>query len=301
MDRLTGMEVFVRAIRLGGLSAAGRDLRMSATMAAKHVDALEARIGSPLVHRTTRRLTLTEAGADFFEKAERILLEIRDAEADAAAQAVEISGLLRVSAPATFGVVHIAPLVPAFTALYPDVQLEFGFNDRQVDLLEERWDMAIRIGRLADSSLISRKLLTLRMAVAAAPAYLKKRGAPKRLSDLAQHDCLCRTRLTSTEATTWSFGYDGSIKVLVSGPMQADNGEGLLRAAEAGLGIYYGPRFIAARALQAGTMVELDLESPLSELGSAYALTHPARRPAAKTRAWIEFLMKTLPLSGRNW
>lgn len=254
-----------------------------------------------LVHRTTRRLSLTEAGTDYLERAERILQDVSEAEADATSRSVEIRGLLRVSAPATFGVLHVAPLVPAFHALHPDVRIEFGFNDRHADLLEERWDVAIRIGRLADSGLIARKLASMRMVVAASPAYLGRRGTPRRLDDLADHDCLCRTRLTHAEASTWSFGRDGAIKVAVGGVMQADNDEGLLRAAEAGLGVFYGPRFIAAQALTTGTMVELDLDFPLMELGAAYALTHPTRRPTAKTRAWIDFLVAALPVSARSW
>ena len=131
-DRLTGMDVFVRAIRLGGISAAARDLHMSPAMAAKHLGALEARLGTTLVQRSTRRLSLTEAGADYFEKAERILMEIGEAEAEASSRSITAQGLLRVSAPATFGVLHLASLVPAFSARHPEVTIELGFNDRYV-------------------------------------------------------------------------------------------------------------------------------------------------------------------------
>lgn len=300
-DRLTAMEVFVRAIRLGGLSAAARDLHISPAMAAKHIDALEARLGTTLIHRTTRRLSLTEAGADFLDKTERILLEISEAEAEAASRSVAIEGLLRVSAPATFGVLHIAPLVPAFHALHPGVTIEFGFNDRYVDLLEERWDMAIRIGRLADSSLIARKLAPMRIALCASPAYLAERGTPTRLGDLGDHDCLGYTGVTQAGTSTWSFGPQGDIHVPVRGSMHSNNGEALIRAAMAGQGIVFGPRFIAADALTSGALVEVALDTEPMALGAVYALTHPSRRPAAKTRAWIDFLVKRLPACAGDW
>ena len=179
-DRLTGMDVFVRAIRLGGISAAARDLHMSPAMAAKHLDALEARLGTTLIQRSTRRLSLTEAGTDYFEKAERILMEIGEAEAEASSRSITAQGLLRVSAPATFGVLHLASLIPAFSARHPEVTIELGFNDRYVDLLEERWDVAVRIGRLANSALVARKLVAMRVVLCAAPSYLARRGTPGR-------------------------------------------------------------------------------------------------------------------------
>lgn len=300
-DRLTALEVFVRALKLGGLSAAARELGMSPAMAAKHLDELETRLGTTLVRRTTRKLSLTEAGADFLDRAERILAEIGEAEAEASARAIAIEGVLRVSAPATFGVLHIAPLAAAFHQRHPDVTLEFGFSDRYVDLLEERWDMAIRIGRLADSSLLARKLAPMRAVVCASPAYLARRGTPKRLSDLSAHDCFSYTLSEQAGASSWRFGRDGEIKAPVRGWLRANNGEALLRAAVAGQGVVYGPRYIAAEALAAGSLVELTLDQPPTPIGAVHALTHPDRRPAAKTRAWIEFLAETLPRLAADW
>ncbi|MCW2276193.1 LysR family transcriptional regulator [Rhodoblastus acidophilus] len=300
-DRLTSMEVFVRAMRLGGLSAAARELRMSPAMAAKHLDGLEARLGTTLARRTTRKLSLTEAGAAYLEKAERILAEIGEAEAEASSRALAIEGLLRVSAPATFGLLHIAPLAPLFHELYPGVTLEFGFSDRFVDLLEERWDMTIRIGRLADSSLVARKLAPMRTVVCASPAYLARRGTPRLLSDLIAHDCLGYTFAEQAGTSTWSFGQDGEIKAPVRGWLRANNGEALLRAAVAGQGLVYGPRYVAAQALAEGALVELTLDHPPMPVGAVHAITHPDRRPAAKTRAWIEFLADTLPRFAAEW
>ncbi len=300
-DRLTAMEVFVRAIRLGGLSAAARDLHISPAMATKHIDALEARLGATLIHRSTRRLSLTEAGADYLDRAERILLEIAEAEAEASSRSIAIEGLLRVSAPATFGVLHIAPLAPAFHALYPSVTIEFGFNDRYVDLQEERWDMAIRIGRLVDSSLVARRLAPMRVVICAAPSYLAIRGTPTRLVELRDHDCLGYTGVAQAGTATWSFGADGEIKAPVRGSMHSNNGEALVRAAIAGQGLVYGPRFIAAEALASGALVEISLDALPMDMGAVYALTHPNRRPAAKTRAWIDFLVEQMPSMAADW
>lgn len=300
-DRLAGMKVYVRAIRLGGLSAAARELRMSPAMAAKHLDALEARLGTTLVHRTTRRLSLTEAGADYLDKVERILLDIAEAESQASSRSVRVEGLLRVSAPATFGVLHLAPLVPEFQIRHPAVTIEFGFSDRYVDLLEERWDVAVRIGRLADSSLVARKIARMRVALCAAPSYLARRGKPTTLADLAGHDCLGYTNVSQAGTSTWSFGRDGEIKTPVRGTMHSNNGEALVRAAVAGQGLVYGPRFIAAEALAAGHLVEVTLDAPPMSLGAVYTVTHPARRPAAKTRAWVDFLAERLPRLAAHW
>lgn len=300
-DRLTAMEVFVRAIRLGGFSAAARELHMSPAMAAKHVDALEARLATALMRRSTRRLSLTEAGADFLERAERILGEVAEAEAEAASRSIRIEGPLRVSAPSTFGVMHVAPLVPAFHALHPAVTIEFGFSDRYVDLIEERWDVAIRIGRLADSGLVGRRLAPMRMVVAAAPSYLARRGPPTMVAQLIDHDCLLHVGGARQDASTWRFGTDGAVKVPVRGTMAANNGEGLVRAAVAGQGLAYGPRFIAAEALATGALEEVPLDVPPMDLGAVHALTHPTKRPSAKTRAWIDFLVGRLPALARDW
>jgi len=300
-DRLTGMEVFAHVVRLGGISAAAREMRMSPAMATKHMDALEARLGIALVHRTTRRVTPTDIGLAYLDRVERILGEIAEAESEAASRAIEVEGLLRVSAPATFGVLHLAPLMPQFYAMYPRLTVEFGFTDRYVDLLEEKWDVAVRIGRLADSSLVARKLAPMRTALCGAPAYLRERGTPETLADLSAHDCLGYTIVSQAGTSSWSFGRDGEIAVPVRGAMHANNGEALVHAAAAGQGLVYGPRFIAALALERGDLVEITLDVPPMDLGWVQTLTHPTRRPAAKTRAWIEFLADKVPAIAKGW
>jgi DNA-binding transcriptional LysR family regulator len=301
MDRLTGIEVFVRAIRSGGLSAAGRQMRLSPTMAGRHLDALEARLGTTLVTRTTRRLVLTEAGAAYLERAERILSELEEADADASAVSHKVEGLLRVSSPMTFGTLHVARLAAAFHEQNPGVTIELGLSDRYVDLLEERWDMAIRIGRLSDSSLVARRLATMQLAICAAPAYLARYGTPERADDLAYHICLGFTLNEATGSASWDFGPNGGKRVAVHGSLCANNGEALVAAAVAGQGLVYGPRFIAQAALERGDLVEVTLTEPLVDLGGVFAVTHPTRHPLAKTRAWINFLAREIPVLATRW
>ncbi|KMO29980.1 LysR family transcriptional regulator [Methylobacterium variabile] len=300
-DRLTGIEVLVRAVRLGSLSAAARATGMSSTMAARHLEMLEARLSTTLVRRTTRKLSLTEAGAAFLDRAERLLADLGEAEAEATAGTAAVKGLVRVSAPAVLGTMHLAPLLPMFAAAYPAVSIELGLNDRTVDLLEERWDMAIRIGRLADSTLVARKIADVRLSLCAAPDYLRRRGTPQTISDLGRHDCLGYTLSDRMTAQLWSFGRDGAVRVPVRGTLAADNGHALMTAAIGGQGLLYGPHFIVAAAIADGRLAELTLDQPVMDLGAIYALTHPTRRPSAKVRAWIEFITAKLREMARDW
>jgi DNA-binding transcriptional LysR family regulator len=300
-DRLTGLEVFVRAMRLGGLSAAARAMGMSSAMAARHLDALETRLGTTLVRRTTRRLALTDAGSAYLDRAERILADVAEADADASAQSRLVEGLLRVSAPATFGVMHVVDLAAEFHRMHPGVTLELGLDDRYVDLVEERWDTALRIGRLADSSLVARRLAPMRLSVCASASYLAARGTPRTLDDLEGHDCLGYTLVTMTGTAVWGFGRDASRQVPVRGSLHSNNGEALVRAAIAGQGLVYGPRFIAAEALRRGDLVEVALAADYADLGAVHSITHATRRPAARVRAWLDFLAHRVPRLAGDW
>lgn len=300
-DRLTGIEVFTRAVALGSLSSAARDMGMSPAMAAKHLNALEARLGVTLVNRTTRRLSLTEAGETYLDKAESILADLREAEAEISARTQAVEGLLRVSAPAAFGVLHLGEIITAFHQLHPAVTVEIGLNDRYVDLMEERWDMAVRIGRLTDSSLVARKLADVRLNICASPAYLAARGTPRTPSDLAEHDCLGYTLSPLTGVSHWGFGADGSIRQQVRGSLRANNGEVLVQAAVAGQGLVYGPQFLTFREVADGRLVEVTLDAPLMKMGAIHAVTHATRRPAAKTQAWTDFLARRLRELAVDW
>ncbi|MFA7670536.1 MAG: LysR family transcriptional regulator [Burkholderiaceae bacterium] len=290
MDRVTSMRVFARAASAGSLSAAARHMDMSPAMATKHVNALEARLGVKLFHRSTRRLSLTETGASYLEACQRILADIDEAEAAAASQRVKASGLLRMNVPLSFGSRFVAPLIPAFSLEYPEVTVELGLSDSALDLISGNWHLAIRIGRLADSPLQARRLGDSAMRVCAAPTYLKHRGIPRRVSELTQHNCLSYTLSSMQDEKKWLFGSRGEYRVPVSGNLYANNGDALLAAALKGQGIIYQPDFIVGAALRSGELVELQMDKSPIELGGIHALYPPDRRPPAKVRVMIDYL-----------
>ncbi|HLR78842.1 MAG TPA: LysR family transcriptional regulator [Burkholderiaceae bacterium] len=292
MDRVIGMQVFVHAISKGSLSAAGRHLGMSPAVATKHFNALEAHLGVKLVHRTTRRLSLTEAGSEYLEACHRLLPEIEEAEAAAASRHVEVKGLLRISMPISFGKRYIVPLIPAFSLRHPALRIELGLNDSVVDLFDGGWDMAIRIGRLGDSPLRARKLGDCPELVCAAPSYLDRRGIPRRVADLTQHNCLGYTLSSWAGGSEWAFGADGQIRVPVNGDLVANSGEALVAAAVAGQGLIYQPLFIVNEALARGELISLTLDQPTHALGGIHAVYPPDRRPPAKVRAMIDYLVE---------
>jgi DNA-binding transcriptional LysR family regulator len=290
LDRITGMQVFARVVALGSLSAAARALGISQTMATKHLAAIEDRLGVKLLHRTTRRMTLTEAGRHYLDAAERIIAEWEEAEAAASADRLEARGTLRVNVPVSFGIREIAPLLREFARSHPLVTVDLGLNDRVVDLIEEGWDMAVRIGRLTDSTMVVRKLAPCRTALCAAPSYLAEKGTPRRVSDLKDHNCLGYTLSRTLGSDRWSFGVDGAVTVAVSGNLQANNGDVLVAAAVAGQGLIYQPTFLVSSEIRAGRLVSVALDHPAIEVPGVFALYPADRRPPAKVRAFIDFL-----------
>lgn len=291
LDRITGLEVFARAAALGSLSGAARALGMSPTMATKHLDALEHRLGVRLLHRSTRSLALTENGRRYLDSAERILAEWQEGEAGANAERRDVSGTLRVNAPLSFGFRHIAPLMPAFTEQYPLVTVDLGLNDRLVDLVEEGWDVAVRIGKLGDPGLVARKLAPCTLVLAASPAYLARHGTPRTVAELPLHQCLVYTLSRSLGSGTWPFGHDGQVSARVSGRLRASNGDALVAAAIAGQGLIYEPTFLVADALRSGALVPVLLDHPPRALDGVFALHAGSRRAPAKVRAFIDFLV----------
>jgi DNA-binding transcriptional LysR family regulator len=289
-DRVTGMQVFVRIATLGSLSAAARALGMSQTMATKHMAALEGRLGTKLLHRTTRRLTLTEAGRNYLEASERILGEIEEADFRASIETTEVRGTLRLNAPVSFGIREIAPLVPELAARHPALTVDLGLNDRQVDLIEEGWDLVVRIGAMKNSSTIARRLASCRMALCAAPAYLAKHGTPRNIADLEKHNCLGYTLSSTVGVDRWVFGQDRKASVAIKGSLRANNGDVLVVAAVAGQGIVYQPTFLVDREIRTNLLVPLKLDHEPIELDGVFAVYPSDRRPPAKVRAIIDFL-----------
>jgi DNA-binding transcriptional LysR family regulator len=284
------MRVFQRVAATGNLSAAARSLGMSQTMATKHVAALEARLGVDLVHRTTRRLSLTEAGHRYLDAVERILVAVDEADSGAFAQQATVSGTLRIAVPVSFGVREVAPVVAAFTRMHPGVTVDLDLSDRYVDLVEEGVDLAVRIGRMQDSSMIARRIAPCRMLVCASPDYVARNGRPETVADLARHACLSYTLGRMQAPGRWLFGADGRVSVAVSGPVRANNGDALLAAAIAGEGLIYEPTFITADALRTGALVRIDLDEAPNELPGIYAVQPGHRLSPAKVRAFVDFV-----------
>lgn len=253
--------------------------------------ALEDRLGVKLLHRTTRKVTLSEAGRLYLESVERILAEFAEANAVAVAERMEVTGTLRVNAPVSFGVRELVPLIAGLSGLHPALTVELGLSDRTGDLVEEGWDVAIHIGRIEDETLMARKLARCWLLVAASPAYLRDHPAPRGITDLAAHNCLGYTLSASVGPKCWRFDANGAVSVPVTGNFHANNGDALAAAALAGHGIVYQPTFLIGDDIRAGRLVPIMLDHPPMELPGVFAVYAANRRPPAKVRAFIDFLV----------
>jgi DNA-binding transcriptional LysR family regulator len=291
LDRITGMQVFSRAAHAGSLSAAARLLSLSPGMATKHLDTLEKRLGARLFHRSTRKLSLTEPGRQYLELCVRLLPELEEVEAMIASQRVDASGLLRLNAPLSLGVRYVAPLIPAFNGKHPGVAVDLGLNDRVVDLMDEGWDLTIRVGRLKDSRLVSRKLAESAMIVCAAPSYWAARGRPKRWAELRDHNCLGSSISAVARPDEWLYGKDRENRVAVNGTMRANNGDALVAAAIAGHGVLYEPEFIVSDAIRRGELEDVALDARAADVGGIHLIYSPDRSPPAKVRVMVDFLV----------
>ena len=290
-DTLQEMSVFAKVVGAGSLSAAARELGLSTALVSRRLAALEARLGVRLIHRTTRRLQLTDEGASYYETCARLLAEIAEADAAVASRGGEPHGDLKVALPASFGHLHVAPLVPRFMAQYPAIRLALSLSDRFVRVIEEGIDVAVRIGELADASLAARRLAPNRRVVCASPEYLRRHGAPQVPGDLAQHNCLLATDYVST----WEFlAPDGSRgAVRVAGRCACDNWEVLREWALAGLGVALKSTWDVRRYLGDGSLVAL-LPGYSFDSNVAIWAVYPHRRHVPpKTRVFIEFLAES--------
>jgi DNA-binding transcriptional LysR family regulator len=288
MDRLLSMSVFARAVESGSFSAAGEALRMSSQLVGKHVQTLEHHLGVRLLNRTTRRQHLTEAGFAFYERVKIILAEVEAAEGLAAMSSGTPRGRLRINAPVSFGVHALSRRLPEYLARHPEVSIDMSLANRHVDLIDEGFDVAFRVGELTDSGLIARALAPYRLRLCAAPAYLAARAPVTHPDDLAHHECL---GFSYTELRTrWAFeGQDGqTISVAVRGKLMVDSGEALLMAARAGMGILLQPDELVRDDLAAGTLVEMlpEYSVPTRPFHLLYA---PDRRMTPKLRSFIDF------------
>jgi DNA-binding transcriptional LysR family regulator len=289
MDRLAAIEAFVRVAEAQSFSAAARRLRASKSAVSRNVGALEADLGVRLFHRTTRSLTLTEAGRGYFERAQRILADLDEAKEAVSQLQAAPRGRLRVSAPMSFGFLHLAPALPDFLARYPEVAIDLVMNDRFVDLIDEGFDVAVRIGAMEDSSLIARKLAPMRRVVCASPGYFAAQGAPRTPDDLKGHACLLNSNIASSREWRFTAPDGAAWPVEVQGRLSANNGDALRVAALKGLGIANLPTFIVGGDLQAGTLVTA-LDAFITQNFSMHAVYPHSRHLSPKVRAFVDFL-----------
>ncbi len=289
MDRFAAIEAFVRVAEAQSFSAAARRLRSSKSAVSRHVSALETELGVRLFHRTTRSLTLTEAGRGYFERAIRILTDLEEANLAVSQLQSAPRGRLRVSAPMSFGFLHLASALPDFLARYPEVAVDLTMNDRFVDLIDEGFDVAVRIGAMEDSSLIARKLAPIRRVVCASPVYLKARGFPSSPDDLKGHECLFNSNIALSQEWRFTAPDGKSWPVEVKGRLSANNGDALRVAALKSLGLVNLPTFIVGGDLQAGTLVTV-LDEFISQNVAMNAVYPHSRHLSPKVRAFVDFL-----------
>lgn len=296
MQRLSSdprsVETFVRAVELGSFSALARAWNVKPSSISRRIAALEEELGVRLLARTTRKLSPTEAGQRLYERARASLNELDEA-LRAAAEMTEVPrGRLRASAPIAFGQRFLAPLLGAFHAAHPEVELELGLHDRYVDLVGEGWDIAIRAGHVRDEGLVARRLAPNDRVLVASPRYLDARGRPSSPQDLAEHAAL-RFRYVDSDDRWWFRSGDDTERVAVAGPIASNSGELLIAAAEAGLGITLVPRWLAFAALSAGRVEAVlpDWEVTATDFDSQLSLLYPSRRLLpAKVRTFVRFL-----------
>lgn len=283
------MECFVAVVEAGSFVGAGDALRLSKAAVSRCVIGLEARLGARLLQRTTRRLSLTEAGQAYYARCKQIMAEMEEADSAVGQVTGQPLGRLRVNVPFSFGVLHLAPLWGRFMSVYPEVELDVTLGDRFVDVVEEGYDAVVRIGRLGDSSLVSRPLARTRMVLCATPEYLQRHGQPQQLADLAQHRIVSYAYASSGDV--WRFeGSEGTQDVHFRAIFRTNNGDTCTAVALAHQGLVCQPDFLIYRELQAGRLVEVLPEYHLGEIG--IHLLYPSRKHlSVKVRVLAEFLM----------
>lgn len=290
MDRLTSMAIFVKTAESGSFASAALAFGISSQMAGRHVIALEERVGAPLLARTTRRQSLTEIGQIFYERCKALLADAEAAESVAMDFSASPRGRLRVTAPVTFGSCCLAPLITRYLRANPEVQVDLTLTDRFVDLVDEAYEVAIRLGPLSDSSMIAKPLMPYRLLACASPAYLKEHGEPRTPEALARHECLGFSFTSLPPYNEWVFGSArGKHAVTVTGRFQANDTKALIAAAIDGFGIALAPEIAIKDDIAAGRLVRLlrKYEAPERPMHALFT----ARRPTPKLRAFIDLVV----------
>ncbi len=293
MDDLNDIAVFVAVVDAGSFTRAAERLNISRPVVSKYVSRLEDQLGVRLLNRTTRRLSLTEAGRLFHARCRRGLDDIADAHAEVSRLQEHPRGVLRINVPMSFGILHIAPALPAFMQQYPDITVEMDLNDRKLDVVDEGFDVSVRIGELPDSSLIARRLAPCRHVIVAAPAYLEVRGMPRKPEELRDHDILSYSLQQS--AQNWHFldPAGRSIQVPADARLQVNNSLALREALLGGLGIARTPTFLVGDDLRQGRLTRLLGDHQSLEV-SVFVVYPQRRHLSPKVRAFVEFLAERI-------
>lgn len=295
MNKLPDLEawaIFAKVAETGSFARTAAEFSLSQATVSKAISRLEARMKTTLFHRTSRRLSLTGNGHAALERASRILEEGQAVEAEVAEQSISLRGVIRLSAPMSFGIARLAPALPGFLQAHPDVELDVHFNDQQVDLVGDRFDMALRLANLEDSSLLARQLCKVQIVLVGSPAYFERHGRPRHPSDLAQHKALQYSYQRS--GTHWRFRHarHGEFTQSMAVQMQANNAEALTPALLAGLGVALQPAFLVWQQLQTGAL-EAVMEDWLVDPIALHILTPPGRNRPARVQALIEHLAQS--------
>jgi DNA-binding transcriptional LysR family regulator len=289
MDRLKQIESFVAVATKGSLTAAAHAEGVAPAVIGRRIDALEERLGVKLLVRTTRRIALTHEGSAFVEDCQRILADMANAEASVSEGGVKASGHLRITAPAGFGRRHVAPLVPQFLAQHPDVSLSLNLSDRVVDIVNEGFDCAVRVGDLPDSNLVSVRLADNRRMCVATPEYLKRAGTPRHPAELSRHRCLTLSSEAS-QSRGWAFVIDGQVTHFrPSGPLDCSDGQVLHDWCVQGLGIAWRSTWEVAAEVEDGRLVAV-LDEFAAPPNGVYAVFAQRKHLPLRVRLWIDFL-----------
>lgn len=291
MDRFEDLQAYVAVVETGSFTAAAERLDTAKSAVSRRISALEERLGVQLLRRTTRQLNVTETGRNFYEQSARILADLEEAESAVLQEHGELRGTLRVALPLSFGIRHMAEPIAAFSRRHPLVNFNLDLNDRRIDLVEEGIDLAVRIGQLADSTLIARRLFDARTVVCAAPDYLARHGTPTTPADLKDHDCLVYGNLADPTRWVCRDANGKTIRIDVHAAMTASSGDFLSVAAAKGLGIAIQPTFIAGESISRGELVPIlgDFEWPVTP---AYVVYPPTRHLSFRVRALIDHLVE---------
>ena len=292
MDKFVSMEIFVAVVEAGSLTAAAERFEISSAMVGKHIRSLETRLATRLLTRTTRRQSLTEVGRQYYEQCRRILADVKDAESLAEAMTATPRGVLKVTVPLTYGVEVFAPTMTDYLTAWPDISLELDLSNRVIDLVEESFDAAVRIGPLPDSSLVARPLRPYRMRACASPEYLARSGTPRTPADLARHECLGFLDWGRDGVWRWNGEVQGE-NPLRAGRFRANNGQALKVAALRGFGLVLQPEVLLAKEIASGELVPV-LDEYLPS-GMPVHLIYPRdRRATPKLTSFVDFVMERL-------